>query len=220
MKQKNTVMLSILIVAMIFSFGISSAFSQVTDKDNNVYQTVTIGTQEWLVENLNVEHYQNGDVIPQVQDAAEWKKLTTGAWCYYENNTENGKKYGKLYNWYAVTDSRGLAPEGWHIPGDAEFTILDEFLGGRDVSGGKMRTTTLWEKEKGGTNESGFTALPGGYCDESGKYKFIGKYGCFWSSTQNNTIAAWIRELHHNITDVKRDTYHKRCGLSVRCVKD
>jgi uncharacterized protein (TIGR02145 family) len=220
MKRKNAVLLVIFLIAMIFSFTVNKSFCQVTDKDGNVYQTVTIGTQEWTSVNLYVEHYRNGDVIPQVQDATEWKKLTTGAWCYYEKDTENGKTYGKLYNWYAVSDSRGLAPEGWHVSTDAELTTLAEFLGGKDVAGGKMKSTTLWVNPKGASNESGFTALPGGYCDENGKFKFIEKHGCFWSSTSNNTVAAWCRELHHNITDIKRDTYHKRCGLSVRCVKD
>jgi uncharacterized protein (TIGR02145 family) len=220
MKQKNNVLFVIFSVVIIFSLGVNKSFSQVTDKDGNTYQTVTIGSQEWTTENLNVEHYRNGDVIPQVQDKDQWKKLTTGAWCYYEGNSENGKTYGKLYNWYAVNDTRGLAPEGWHIPSDAEWATIIEFLGGKDIAGEKMKSTALWTDIKWATNESGFTAIPGGYCDDSYRFKFLGKYGCFWSSTSNTTIASWMRELHHNIKDVKRDTFNKKSGLSIRCIKD
>lgn len=218
--KTNKILFAIFMVAIIFTFSINTSISQVTDYDGNSYKTVVIGTQDWMAENLNVEHYRNGDVIPQVQDAAEWKKLTTGAWCYYENKTENGTTYGKLYNWYAVNDSRGLAPEGWHVASNDEWTILLDFLGGKDVAGGKLKATTLWkEPNKGATNESGFSALPGGYCEDS-KFKHIEKYGCFWSSTTVTTIGAYCREIHHNIPDVIQDNNHKRNGLSVRCLKD
>lgn len=220
MRKKLNALFAFFLVVIFVLFCTNLSHSQVTDKDGNTYQTVTIGTQEWTTENLKVEHYRNGDVIPQVQDKEQWKKLTTGAWCYYENKTENGTTYGKLYNWYAVNDPRGLAPEGWHIPSDAEWTTLIEFLGGNKVAGEKMKSNELWVDIKWATNESGFTAIPGGICDDSYTFKFIGKYACFWSSTSNNTVASWIRELHNNIKNVKRDTFHKRYGLSVRCVKD
>lgn len=220
MKKRNQVILSVFLIVMCFIFGFNNSYSQVTDKDGNTYKTVTIGSQEWMAENLNVEHYRNGDKIPQVQNKDEWKKLTTGAWCYYESSTENGKTYGKLYNWYAVNDSRGLAPDGWHIPSDAEWTALIDFLGGNKDAGEKMKSTELWENIKWATNESGFSAIPGGYCDDSYRFKFLGKQSCFWSSTSNNTVASWIRELHNNIKDVKRDTFSKKYGLSVRCIKD
>ena len=100
---------------------------------------IQIGNQIWMTKNLNTSQYKNGDPIPQVQDQTQWQNLTTGAWCYYENNTANGRIYGKLYNWYAVNDSRGLAPEGWHIPTIGEFNTLSEFLGGVNVAGGKMK---------------------------------------------------------------------------------
>ena len=106
---------------------------------------VAIGSQVWMSTNLNVSTYRNGDVIPQVQDKDTWDKLTTGAWCYYENNAANGTKYGKLYNWYAVNDARGLAPAGWHIPTDGEWTVLSTYLGGEDVAGKKMKSTSGWE---------------------------------------------------------------------------
>ncbi|MGV8019010.1 MAG: fibrobacter succinogenes major paralogous domain-containing protein [Ignavibacteria bacterium] len=219
--ELKKVFLAIIIIVLTVSFSAGIAHSQITDKDGNSYNTATIGTKEWTTENLNVEHYRNGDVIPQVQDAAEWKKLTTGAWCYYENLTENGKTYGKLYNWYAVTDSRGLVPEGWHVPSDEEFTDMTNSLGGNETAGGKLKAVTLWnEPNKGATNESGYSALPGGYRADNGSFKLLLKYGCFWTSTQTTTVGARCRELHNNITDIIRDTYNKKCGLHVRCVKD
>ena len=137
--------------------------SIVTDIEGNIYKIVIIGRQVWTSENLSVEHYRNGDVIPQVQDTDEWSKLTTGAWCYYDNNSENGNIYGKLYNWHAVNDPRGLAPEGWHIPSDAEWTDLTDYLGGAKVVGSEMKAIELWEyQRKGTTNSSGFSAFPGG----------------------------------------------------------
>ena len=216
--QNSVITLLVIILSCVLTMDLS--YSQVTDKDGNEYKTVTIGSKEWTAENLKVEHYRNGDLIPQVQDEKEWKKLTTGAWCYYENKTENGATYGKLYNWYAVNDSRGLAPEGWHVPSDAEWKELEEYLGEKDVAGGKMKATELWmSPNKEATNESGFTGLPGGYFEE-GKFKLIEKYGCFWSSTEVTTIGAWCRVLKNNIPDIQRDNNHKRNGLSVRCVKE
>ena len=113
-----------------------------TDKDGNTYKTIKIGKQKWMAENLNVSSYRNGDPIPQVQDKDEWAKLTTGAWCYYENDVENGKIYGKLYNWYAVNEPRGLAPEGWHISNDDEWGILIDRLGGDDGAAIRRRRRT------------------------------------------------------------------------------
>jgi uncharacterized protein (TIGR02145 family) len=183
--KTGKIFFTILMVTLIFSFSINKSISQVTDYDGNVYKTVKIGTQEWTAENLNVEHYRNGDPIPQVQDKDEWAKLTTGAWCYYANTSENGKIYGKLYNWYAINDSRGLAPAGWHIPSDAEWTTLTDYLGGTtkekneggikywiiEVVGGKLKATTLWDSPNtGATNSSGLTAFPGGFRDYNGSY--------------------------------------------------
>ena len=115
-----------------------------------------------MAENLNVEYYRNGDIIPQVQDEHEWASLKTGAWCYYENDPANGKKYGKLYNWYAVNDTRGLVPEGWHIPSYSEWRELIEYLG-EDSAGTKMKSTSGWFENGNGTNSSGFGALGAGY---------------------------------------------------------
>ena len=113
----------------------------VTDVDGNVYPTVIIGTQTWTQTNLNVSHYRNGDIIPQVTDPTAWANLTTGPWCYYNNDPANGAIYGKLYNWYAVNDPRGLAPIDYHIPTDAEWTIIIDYFGGENIAGGKMKST-------------------------------------------------------------------------------
>ena len=137
-------------------------------------QTVTIGSQVWTSKNLDVATYRNGDVIPQVQDPNAWENLTTGAWCYYDNDASNGTKYGKLYNWYAVNDPRGLAPKGYHIPSDAEWTQLSDYLGGESEAGTKMKSTSGWVENGNGTNSSGFSGLPGGYRDYNGAFDYIG----------------------------------------------
>ena len=195
----------------------------VTDSDGNTYQTVTICNQIWIKTTLNVSKYRNGDVIPQVTDPAVWANLTTGAWCYYNNNSANGITYGKLYNWYAVNDTRGLAPTGWHVPTDAEWTYLTDCLGGGSVAGGKMKATGtgLWQSPNAAaTNESGFTGLPAGYRGNNGTFYSIGFNGYWWSSSENNITAAWTRNLNFSNGNAYRDNPYKQYGLSVRCVKD
>jgi uncharacterized protein (TIGR02145 family) len=145
---------------------------------------VAIGKQIWTSKNLNVTTYRNGDVIPQVQDANAWANLSTGAWCYYENNTANGSSYGKLYNWYAVNDPRGLAPKGYHIPTDNEWTILSENLGGTSEAGTKMKSSSGWKNNSNGTNTTGFAGLPGGYRYDYGYFFNVGAHGYWWSSSE------------------------------------
>jgi uncharacterized protein (TIGR02145 family) len=201
-----------------FIFGCKS-----TNQTKNNYETVTIGTQVWMVKNLDVDHYRNGDSIPQVTDKGQWLKLTTGAWCYNKNSDSLGKIYGKLYNWYAVNDPRGLAPSGYHVPSDAEWTVLSNYLGGESVAGGKMKETgtTHWiSPNEGATNSSGFIGLPGGYRDSSGVYDFIIIGGVWWSSTELNATYAWYRTLYYYDTSILRDYSLKVCGFSVRCVRD
>ena len=187
---------------------------------------ITIGSQNWAQKNLDVASYRNGDPIPEVQDASTWANLTTGAWCYYENNTANGTTYGKLYNWYAVNDPRGLAPNGYHIPTDAEWTTLSSYLGGTVTAGGKMKEagTSHWlSPNTGATNSSGFTGLPGGYRGYStGSFSDIGSYGSWWSSSENSadTFNPWYRLLNTNNANLYRYSWNKRVGYSVRCLKD
>jgi uncharacterized protein (TIGR02145 family) len=220
MKQTNKALFTFLLVTIVFCFSFNKSISQVTDIDGNIYKTVTISKQIWTSENLNVEHYRNGDPIPQVQDKEQWDNLTTGAWCYYDNNSGNGTTYGKLYNWYAVNDSRGLAPDGWHIPSDAEWTKLTDFLGGAEVAGEKMKTNSGWNENGNGTNSSGFTAIPGGYRNHEGYFINIGRNGLFWSSTEFSSDNAWFRNVIGSIPDVYKPNYGKDFGLSIRCVKD
>ena len=179
-----------------------------------------IGNQIWTTKNLDVATYRNGDVIPQVQDNTAWANLTTGAWCYYANNTANGTTYGKLYNWYAVNDSRGLAPTGYHIPTDAEWTILINYLGGELVAGTKMKSNTGWENDGNGTNSSAFAGLPGGYRSFLEYFYNIGAYGYWWSSSERYTDGAWSRSLYSSDGSVFRDFNVKQGGFSVRCLRD
>jgi uncharacterized protein (TIGR02145 family) len=186
--------------------------------------TVTIGGQIWQSSNLDVATYRNGDVIPQVTDAAAWGGLTTGAWCYYNNDPANGAIYGKLYNWHAVNDPRGLAPTGWHIPTDAEWTTLTTTLGGASIAGGKMKSVgiTLWTTpNNGATNESEFTGLPGGYRHSNGSSNSIRSYGYWWSSSEATTSGfSLYLSLGNGSSTANRNSYRKVNGLSVRCLRD
>ena len=186
--------------------------------------TVVIGTQQWMGNNLDVTNYRNGDPIPYVTDATEWAGLTTGAWCYYNNDPANGNLYGKLYNWHAVNDPRGLAPLGWHVPTDAEWTTLTTTLGGTSAAGGKMKMagTTRWTTPNtGATNSSGFAGLPGGGRYGLGTFNFFGGYGYWWSSTEGDTTNAWYRYLYYGFSNVDRFiTINKAYGFSVRCLRD
>lgn len=206
----------------------------VTDYDGNIYQTVLIGEQCWMMENLKVTHYRNGDPIPNVTDGGEWSGLSTGAYCNYDNDEGNVATYGRFYNWYAVNDSRNIAPEGWHVPTDAEWKQLEIYLGmsqaeadaifwrGTD-EGGKLKEagTTHWNSpNEGATNESGFTALPGGYRDGVGDFGNMGGAANFWSSAEYDNTNAWFRNLCNIESRIYRYYHNKRRGWSVRCVRD
>jgi uncharacterized protein (TIGR02145 family) len=186
--------------------------------------SVTICSQIWMLNNLEVTTYRNGDPIPQVTDPAAWGLLSTGAWCYYNNNSANGPVYGKLYNWYAVNDPRGLAPAGWHVPSDAEWTTLSTCLGGDLIAGGPMKEigTTHWTPPNtGATNSSGFTGLPGGLRTNDGTFYGVGNFGFWWSSTENsNTSNAWARFLACFNGPIARSNPPKQGGFSVRCLRD
>jgi uncharacterized protein (TIGR02145 family) len=199
-------------------------------------ETVIIGTQEWTVKNLDVSRYRNGDIIPEVKDHKKWVELKTGAWCYYNNDPANGKIYGKLYNWYAVNDPRGLAPEGFHVPSDTEWTILTDYLGGEYFAIGKLKETGTahWNSPNyEATNSTSFTALPGGsrldyiyeFYTQNQEFNWIGESSKFWSTTENieSEGYSWIRYLSHKYIyqDVGRKIHTgKGSGLSVRCIRD
>ncbi len=196
------------------------AQSQITAQDGKIYKTVKIGNQIWMAENLNVNTYRNGDTIPQVQDPKTWRSLTTGAWCYYGGKAESGAKYGKLYNWYAINDPRGLAPEGWHIPTDSEWAKLTSFLGGKIESSTKIKSAKGWSQGGNGSNESGFNALPGGTRSINEAFSFAGDYGYWWTSSSFDGYSAWNRFLAYNNNYIGRSTGWKQFGNSVRCIKD
>ena len=202
-------------------FNLDLSYGTMSDIDGNVYRTITIGTQTWMAENLKVTKYRNGNAIPNVTDGDEWYNLTTGAYCDYENTPSNSAVYGKLYNWFAVADSRNIAPTGWHVPSDTEWTTLTTFLGGEDVAGGKLKEkgTAHWlSPNEGATNETGFSALPGGNYF-GGSFIYLGSNGSWWSSTAN-TSDAWYRGMVYDNGEVYRSSSSQTNGFSVRCVRD
>jgi uncharacterized protein (TIGR02145 family) len=201
--------------------GNSFVFKVKAKEESKDVKSVKIGNQVWMVENLNVDHYRNGDPIWEVKDAVQWSNLASGSCCYYNSNISNGQVYGKLYNWYAVNDARGLCPKGWHVPGDDEWTELENFLGGSEIAGGKLKTTTGWDLPNGkATNSSRYTALPGGYRYVDGSFDAIGKFGYWWSDTENDFNNAWGRRLSYINSDLGRNSVSKHGGFSVRCIKD
>lgn len=187
------------------------------------FKTVGINGQVWMLENLDVAHFRNGDPIPYARSVEAWVKAGeqgTPAWCYYENDAENGPRYGRLYNWYAVADPRGLAPEGWHVASDAEWRAATDFLGGEDAAGTKMKKATGWNGKGNGTNESGFSGLPGGSRDLFGEFAYGGDSGYWWTSTSYDHELAWYRVMDWTPWYVYRTNYVKANGLSVRCIKN
>ena len=238
---------------IILSLLLSLSMANVTDIDGNVYETVLIGEQLWMAENLKVTHYNDGSEIPTGYSGSEWAQLETGAYAIYptysiddasdtsETTCEDdcADVYGNLYNWYAVDDDRGVCPDGWHVPSDDEWTILTDFIApaGIDsiiwehsIAGGKMKEAGLdhWnyssnEIAEEATNESGFTALPGGYRYHDGIYYYMSYVGYFWSSSEyygSNSYNAWGRILSYDNSNVSRVAIDKQGGFSIRCLKD
>ncbi len=201
--------------------GNAIVFKVKVASENKEIKSVKIGNQVWMAENLNVAHYRNGDPIPTGLSNAQWESTTKGAYAIYNDDPANESIYGKLYNWYAVSDPRGLCPTGWHVPIDTEWSTLETYLGGSNVSGGKLKSTSGWKTPNtGATNSCGFNALPGGYRDYSGKYLTIGCEGNWWSSTWDEFIYAWSSRLYHDGSSSLRDSRKMENGFSVRCVRD
>ena len=200
----------------------------VTDIDGNVYQTVQIGDQLWMAENLKVTHYNNGDPITYITSEEHWGSMDQGQYAVYNDQPINTDIYGNLYNWAVIGDIRGVCPEDWHVPSDDEYTLLTDFLGGESVAGGKMKEAGLehWgyysdQISLEATNESGFTGLPAGHRNtNTGDYIYMGFYGYFWTSTENGSELAWRRYLFHYSSGVGEDTFGKPNGFSIRCVAD
>ncbi len=204
----------------------------VKDIDGNIYKTVKIGDQIWMAENLRVTHYPNGDPISLVTDNDLWKNQQNGygIYCYYNNDVNS--EYGILYDFDAVTaclwtkdhkDNQGVCPDGWHLPSRDEWSTLTDYLGGRSVAGGKLKEsgTAHWNSPNtGATNESNFTAFPGGYRKGDGTFDNSGDFGYWWSRTISSATGAEILLLEYNSAEADITGYYKGDGISVRCLKD
>jgi uncharacterized protein (TIGR02145 family) len=203
-------------------------FGSMTDQEGNFYKTIVIGTQEWMAENLNTSIYRNGDAIATNLDNVAWQGTTSGAWAYYTNDPSYECPYGKLYNWYACADARQLCPVGWHVPTDAEWTLLTNYLSGEDIAGGKMKSTGTIEAAMGlwyapnadATNSSGFSGAPGGYRSSNGQNFYYGSFSFLWSSSENDNTLVWYRKLDFSSGIVSRNDFLKQGGFSVRCLRD
>lgn len=196
----------------------------ISDIEGNNYQTVIIGKQEWMATNLKTTKFNDGETIPNVTSDSVWSNLSTPAYAWYENDISNKNNYGALYNWYSVNTGK-LCPNGWHVPSDAEWEILVNYLGGNNVAGGKLKETgtQFWlSPNEKASNESGFSGLASG--NRTGfkisPFHQIGYYGDWWSSSQYLAGTAWSRRLHFNTTTVSRNTGDLKTGYSVRCLKD
>ena len=213
-------------------------FSTVIDIDGNIYQTVQIGEQEWMAENLKVTHYNEGSEIPTGYSDSEWDELDdteTGAYAVCNDDLSNPDTYGNIYNWYAVDDSRGVCPVGWHVPTDDEFKELEMFLGmsqeeadnlgnrGTNEGSKLAGNADLWNsgnlEQNSEFGTSGFTGLPGGDRGTYGNYTYMGIYGDFWSSTEYSSDIAWYRTLGCDYSEVIRYSTYKQYGFAVRCLK-
>lgn len=210
-------------------------YGSMTDQDGNVYKTIIIGSQEWMAENLKVAHYRNGNLIPIVTPNSTWNNLTSGASCWQNNDSATYHcPYGKLYNWYAVTDSRQVCPTGWHVPTDAEFNTLIGFLDSEAnltctscvqsaVAGAQMKSpgTSYWfTPNVAANNESGFSALGAPTRDTNGNFGIMGIGTGLWTSTPANSFNSYCRELLYSSGNVLKDATGKDDGLSVRCLRD
>jgi len=205
------------------SFTTQQEAETVSDIDGNVYHSVTIGTQVWMVENLKTTKFSDGTSIPLITDATEWHNLVTPGYCWNNNNEVTHKDtYGALYNWYAV-NSGNLCPTGWHIPSEDHWSALIAYLGGSDLAGRKLKEagSSHWlNPNEGATNESGFTALPGGFRMFDGTFASTGASGYWWSSTMHSASFAWLKHMYYLSGDIYTEYSGKETGYSVRCLKD
>ena len=224
MKKVSLILSAVLITTMTASFNGGVGSEESSGINNSpTFKEVKIGNQVWMVENLNVDKFRNGDPIPHAKTREEWEKAGKNkqpAWCYYDNDPANGEKYGKLYNWYVVNDPRGLAPKGWKIPSDEDWKRLRDFSGSFFDAGKKMKSTSGWKEDGNGTNESGFSGLPGGIRLNDGTFEYVGNYGFWWGSTEHDTYVAWRIYLFYNSDYAVRGGANKGDGFSVRCLRD
>jgi uncharacterized protein (TIGR02145 family) len=194
---------------------------------NNISQmdlkSIQIGNQIWSTEDLNTSYFTNGEPIPQAKSNEEWFMAASKkqpAWCYYNNDSTIGVKYGKLYNWYAVNDPRGIAPIGWHIPSNDEWIILENYLGGMQDAGKKIISTNDCSTNRNETNESGFSGIPGGNRGCTGAFGLLNEQANWWSSTEYDSINAYSKTVACNKNNVDSGGRFKKMGMSVRCIKN
>ena len=206
------------------NLGMTNGFSgSVIDMDGNVYPTVRIGAQEWMVRNLKVTHYLNGDPIPNVPNTGDWIGLLTGAYCFYGNSDTASTVpfYGLLYNWYAVNDSRSICPSGWHVPTYQDWTSLTSYFGGTSMAGSAMKTASQWIAPNiGNRNTSGFSAYPAGYRSDYGAFLTLGSLGSWWSGTAYLSDYAYSCYLYNTTAEMNYIYESKNVGNSVRCIKN
>lgn len=224
MKKSSLILSAVLMIAMMVTYCGCNSSSKSTTTDTPPHSNeVTIGKQVWMTKNLDVDKFRNGDVIPEAKTEGEWKAYGAAgeaAWCYYDNDSKNGEKYGKIYNWYAVNDPRGLAPKGWHVPSHEEWDTLTDFLGGLGKAGAKMKSKNDWFNDGNGTNSSRFSGLPGGGRDLNGMFLSDGEHGSWWSSSEYDTDNAWCRGLSYLYGEMFKGDNSKESGCSVRCLRD
>ena len=230
MKKKSLIVIYLTSICFLFLIMAVSCKKDnddttVTDIDGNVYDTVAIGSQVWMVENLKTTRYSNGDPVgtSNPQDKNISGETTPKYQWAYGGEEGNVAAYGRLYTWYAATDNRNICPAGWHVPDDNEWTTLSDYLGGQNVAGGKLKEsgTLHWKTPNtNATNLSGFTALPGGFRGSEGLYYDLGEWGNWWSSSSYDETQAWLRFLYCDDGVLGRGFYGKQHAMSVRCIKD
>jgi len=194
----------------------------VADIDGNVYHIVNIGSQVWMAENLKTTKFNDGIPIPNITANSAWAILATPGYCFYENDANiNKATYGAIYNWNTVSTNK-LCPKGWRVPSDADWTTLTNYLGGENAAGGKLKESGIshWvTPNDGANNSSGFTALPAGYRQDDGSFYNINDDDYWWSSTMSTPSNSWGRNVNYNYAYVTRDSYNKKMGYSVRCIR-
>mgnify|MGYP001809864440 CR=1 FL=1 len=200
----------------------SQVIQKVKDADSNEYSVVIIGKQMWMDGNLRTTRFSNGKSIAEVKDSSRWTVFNSPAYCKYNNDTSLKPINGNLYNWYAAADSQNICPKGWKVPTDEDWRVLEEFLGGASMAGGKLKDTVAneWLESYGNSNESGFKGNPSGCRTNKGTFNSFGYYGLWWSATENYSTYAWYRSINYSSTELFRHYYYKRYGFSVRCLKN
>ena len=188
-----------------------SLSDSVTDIDGNIYHTVNIGNQTWMIENLRCTHYRNGDAIPNIEDNSQWNNQITGGWCYYNNNVANNQSYGKIYNSYTIADSRQISPVGWHIPTVEDINVLFNYLGGSNLAGDELKDCNHFD----GTNSSGFTGIAAGFRQFDGQFGFAGFNGSWYTSQ----LESFTLEINSNVVQIYGGSF-SNYAYSLRCIRD